>query len=472
MSTTQPLAGSAGHDTRPADSAGPDWVSVSGSNEADSAEPPLSTPRVVAQVIAGTAVVLLLVGVAGALASSKLAEMEAVNDAAKTADVLAEAVVQPALTDAIVDGDPAALKVMDQVVRARVLGTLSVRVKIWSPDGRVIYSDEPELIGERFALGEDERGVFATPMTHAEVSDLDQPENRFERGQGKLLEVYRPVWTPNGDPLLFETYASYDDVTSRAGQLWRGFAGITVSSLLVLIVLLLPILWRLLDRARRSQAQREALLQRAVDASTDERRRIAGALHDGVVQELAATSYVVASAAARAEAAGDSALAADLRGAAATVRTSIGGLRSLLVDIYPPNLATAGLGAALGDLAASLRLRDIDVALDLAGDGGTLLDPAGERLAYRVAQECLLNTVKHARARTARISLGRDGRYVVLDIRDDGVGFDAVGVLENPPDGHFGLRVLGDVVAEAGAVLRVASAPGAGTLWQLRIPIP
>lgn len=42
------------------------------------------------------------------------------------------------------------------------------------------------------------------------------------QGQGKLLEVYRPVWTPDDDPLLFETYAPYDDVTTSAGQLWRG----------------------------------------------------------------------------------------------------------------------------------------------------------------------------------------------------------------------------------------------------------
>ena len=92
---------------------------------------------------------------------------------------------------------------------------------------------------------------------------------------------------PSGQPLLFETYLPYDTVTARTGQLWRGFAGITVSSLLLLIVLMLPILWRLLDRVRAAHDQRVHLLERAVDASATERQRVAASLHDGVVQELA-----------------------------------------------------------------------------------------------------------------------------------------------------------------------------------------
>ncbi len=234
-------------------------------------------------------------------------------------------------------------------------------MKIWDSNGRIVYSDEPALIGQTFPLGDEELDVFSHPITRADISDLTAPENQYEQGNGKLLEAYRPVWTPDGfAELLFETYFKYDDVTERSAQLWRGFAGVTLSSILLLVVLMMPMLWRLLDRLNRSQAQREALLQRALDASTEERRRIAGALHDGVVQDLAATSFTVAGAAERAASLGQPALASDLRGAAGTVRTSIGGLRSLLVDIYPASLAAAGLAAALDDLAASVRSRGID----------------------------------------------------------------------------------------------------------------
>jgi signal transduction histidine kinase len=283
-----------------------------------------------------------------------------------------------------------------------------------------------------------------------------------------LLEVYRPIWTPSGKPVLFEIYVRYDEVTARTGQLWRGFAGVTLTSLLLLVVLLSPILWRLLNRLQRSQAQREALLQHAVEASTQERRRIAGALHDGVVQDLAGASFAVAGAAERAQSLGQPLLADELRVAAGTVRTSIGGLRSLLLDIYPPSLANAGLNAALTDLASTLRSRGTAVNLELAPESG--LDSAGERLVFRVARECLNNIASHAGATDVQVRLERTEEDTVMEIIDDGVGFDAADLLAHPTEGHFGLRVLGDVVADAGGELFLSSAPGAGTRWQLRIP--
>lgn len=419
-------------------------------------------------MMAGAAVVIAAVALIGVVAARRLAEAEAVNDAAKTADLFADSVVQPVLTDALATGDDAAVSALDRVVRDHVLDASVVRVKVWSPAGRILYSDEPRLIGAEFPLGADEREVLSDPRTRADVSDLGGPENLYERDSGKLLEVYRPVWTPSGRPLLFETYFRYDDVTARSGQLWRGFAGVTLSSILLLVVLLMPILWRLLNRLRRAQDHREALLEKAIQASSDERRRIAGTLHDGPVQDLAATSFAVAGAAERAGTLGEPILAAELRAAAATVRTSIGGLRSLLVDIYPPSLETAGLPAALTDLATGLRSRGIEVDLRVAQDIG--LTPEAQRLVFRVAHECLNNVVRHAAARHVQIRLEQERDDAVLDIADDGVGFDDRAVLAGPAEGHFGLRVLVDVVADSDAALLLATAPGRGTRWQLRVP--
>jgi len=447
----------------------PPWIRVAAGATVPSSEPAVQPRRVFVQVVAGALAVLVAVALAGVVASRRLAEAEAVNDAAKTANLMADAVAQPALTEGLLSSTPAAVAAMDQVVRAHVLGSSIVRVKIWDPTGRILYSDAADLIGERFPLGAEEQDVLTNPQTRADVSDLTAPENRLERGRGKLLEVYRPIWTPAGKPVLFETYAPYDEVTARTGQLWRGFAGVTLTSLLLLVVLLMPILWRLLNRLKRSQTQREALLQRAVEASTEERRRIAGALHDGVVQDLAATSFAVAGAAERAMSLGQPGLADEVRSAADTVRASIGGLRSLLLDIYPPSLATAGLEAALTDLVSTLRARGTAVLLEIGQDTG--LDAAGERLVYRVAQECLNNIARHASATNVEVRLERLERNAVLSINDNGVGFDAPDLLAHPKQGHFGLRVLGDVVADAGGELLLASAPGGGTHWQLRIPL-
>jgi two-component system, NarL family, sensor kinase len=302
------------------------------------------------------------------------------------------------------------------------------------------------------------------------VSDLSRSENQFESGD-RLLEVYRPVWSPRGSEMLFEMYAPYDQVGQRAGELWRGFAGVTLSSLLLLVVLVAPILWRLLERLRRAQGQRELLLERAVDASAEERRRIAASLHDGPVQELAATSFAVSGAAARAESAGERSLASELAVAATSVRSSIRSLRSLLVDIYPPSLEEAGLEAALTDLVQSVRGRDLDLRLDLDPAARLRLDPERERLVYRVAQECLRNAAKHAGPCTVAVTLYREDDDVLLDVLDDGAGFAGRPWADAAGQAHFGVRVMTDLASSAGALLQVASAPGRGTHWRLVVPL-
>jgi two-component system NarL family sensor kinase len=453
--------------------AGPRWTTIAAPEPGTIADKQPSTRRVVVQLVIGIVLVLAAVTIGGALAARRLAEREAVNDAANTADVLAETVVQPALTDALIAGDPGALRRFDRVIRKRVLSDSVVRVKLWSPRGKVLYADEPELIGRTFALDPPQRAVLAHPRTQAEISNLDRKENTFDRAVGnKLVEVYRPVWTPSGREVLFEIYTPYSAVSQRTSQLWRGFAGVTLTSLLLFVVLIAPLLWHLLSRIRRSQQQREILLQRAVDASAAERHRIAASLHDGPVQELAAASFVVAGATAHAESTDRHALADELRTVSSSVRTSIRALRTLLVDIYPPNLAQAGLVAALTDLAHTTRA-GLAVRLEADSDADLALPDAQQRLVYRVAQETLRNTARHAAPCSAVVSLRREDDAVVLDVRDDGLGFDVDRVLAEPEPGHFGLQLIADLASSGGATLQVASGPGRGTHWRLRLgPVP
>src|SRR4029079_4956846 len=120
----------------------PRWVTVGDPREQARHDAALSPRRVFVQLALGVVAALLVVGVVGPLAARQLAEREAVNDAATMADVLAEAVVEPSLTDALVAGDPAAVAALDQVARDRLLSDSFVRVKLWSADGKVLYADE------------------------------------------------------------------------------------------------------------------------------------------------------------------------------------------------------------------------------------------------------------------------------------------------------------------------------------------
>ena len=447
----------------------PGWVTLGEPGGPQHHEPLLSPRRVLALLAAGVVGALVVVGVVGTLAARQLAEHEAVNDAATMADVLAEAVVEPALTDGLLSGDPAAIAAFDGVVKNQLLkrpGPI-LRVKVWSEHGEVLYADESQLIGHTFPLSDEQLEALKKPATVADVSNLDSKENAFE-DEERALEVYRPVWTPSKKVALFEVYTSYDSVGDRTGQLWRGFAGVTASSLILLVVIVAPLVWALVKRLRRAEEQHIELLQRAVDASADERRRIAASLHDGPVQELAATSFTVAGASATASQHGQGTLARDLDAAAVAVRSSIRSLRTLLVDIYPASLARSGIVAALLDLAQTTRRDDLVVQVDAADEDDLALSADAQRLVHRVAQECLRNAAKHAGPATVVVSLHRDGpTSATLDIVDDGVGFDVAQVLGAPREGHLGLHLLADAASVPGALLQVSSSPGRGTHWRL-----
>lgn len=428
----------------------------------------LSTRAVLLRLAAGLAAVLVAVAALAGFGAQWLAEREAVNDAAQVTNVLAGAVVRPALSDALAAGDPAAVAAFDVTVRSQILGDDVIRVKIWSPEGRVLYADEPQLIGRTFELDEAQRAALTTPSTRAAVSDLSEDENEFESGS-RLLEVYRPVWSASGQQLLFEVYYPYEPVAARSAELWRGFTGVTTSSLLLLAVLTAPIVWTLLRQLRRAETRRSELLQRAVDASDAERRRIAGSLHDGPVQELVATSYGAESAAVEADRRGEEAGASRLREVAAAVRGNVRVLRSLLVDIYPESLGASGLASALHDLAATARTRGADVVLDLRMPVDELPEEH-ERLLYRVAQEALRNAVTHAAPCRVVITVAAEVGGTVLTVADDGRGFDAATLHRPPAEGHLGTRVLRDLATDAGAELALATASGHGTAWRLTLP--
>ena len=459
-----------GAPARPEPESAPEWVTLASASSTPLRLPderPMRIRRVVLQVGAAALAVLVLVAVAGSLVSRRLAERQSVHMATELTDILASSVVQPVLTDAATS-PVAARAVLDPVVRSQVLSTSVVRVKIWTPQGKILYSDETRLIGATYPLDESALAVLATPQTRAEVSDLSKPENQYERSQGKLLEVYRPVWTPSGDELLFETYFRYDTVTDRASELWRGFVGIMISSLGVIFVLLTPLVWTLISKIRRGQQHREALMQHALDASLEERQRIAATLHDGGGAGARRASFAVAGAAETAAARGDTALASELRDAAGAVRTSIGGLRSLLVDIYPPALRSAGLSAALRDLVATMAGRGPAVELDVDEDAAAALSAEEQQAVFRIVQELLRNVVRHARAHHVSLSLHREGMQVRVNVADDGVGFDPAQAVTGD---HFGLRLINDLVTASGAGLRLRAAAGHGAMWELLVPV-
>ena len=410
-----------------------------------------------------TGLLALLVIVLGTaeLAEQAAAE-EAVTDARETTELLAHSVAEPAVPRGLVTGDPAAIDRFDRRVLERLIVDDVDRVKIWTADGRIVWSDETRLIDDVYPLGDEEVAVLDEGTTEAAVSDLDRRENNYERQSDGLLEVYTRIESPEGEPLLFEVYYSAAAVADRQEQIFEQFRPITLAALGLVVLVATGLLWALTGRLRSSAEERERLLRAAVEASDGERVRIARDLHDGVVQDLAGASFAVSALARNPEVAEGAQHTLDAAGE--SLRTSLRALRSLMVEIYPPDLQANGLSAALDDLLAPAAAAGITATARVTGAEQASDDAVA--LVWRVAQEAVRNALRHSGARSLLVAVeGADDR-LVLEVTDDGRGFD--------PDQrrgaeHFGLRGLGSLIAEAGGRLVVRSAPGAGTTIRLEV---
>lgn len=424
---------------------------------------PLSVRNPLVQLSIAGLLGTVAIGVGSFVASQRAGAGEAMNDVRTHTEVIARTVLESNLSPELIAGDQATIDRFDEVVRREVLDGSTLRVKLWDADGRIVYSDERRLIGEVYSLEGDKEESLRSGEVVSEISSLQGPENRFETDLNELLEVYLPIDGPDGEPLLYESYYSMTAVQDATSRIRRQFAPVVVAPLLVTQSMNFLLAWQLNRRLRRARDDRERLLRRVIESSDLERRRIARDLHDGVVQDLAGTLFTIAAAAETASHVSPE-LAADLRSASVGARRSLQSLRSLLVDIYPANLKSQGLEAALVDLLAPANTLGIRTDLTIAGAVDRSVETSA--LVYRVVQEAVRNVIRHASAETMHVGITAGDRSTVAVVTDDGRGFDPK---QAGPEGHLGLRLLTDLADDTGANLDISSQPGRGTSVRLEV---
>ena len=160
-------------------------------------------------------------------------------------------------------------------------------------------------------------------------------------------------------------------------------------------------------------------------------------------------------------------LAVELERLASAVRSSLLSLRSLLVEIYPPQLQSDGLGAALQDLVAPVQQSGVDVTVTV--DGAERMSDQTTALVWRSAQECVRNAVRHGQPSELSIDVRVVGEppVAVMAVVDNGAGFEPDRDVNKE---SFGLRGIRDLAHEAGGTLSVASSPGEGASITLEVP--
>jgi PAS domain S-box-containing protein len=200
-------------------------------------------------------------------------------------------------------------------------------------------------------------------------------------------------------------------------------------------------------------------------AALEERQRLARELHDSVSQALYGITLGTKTARTLLDKDPDR-VADPLDYVLSLAEAGQAEMRALIFELRPESLETEGLIAALEKQAAALKARHrIEVDAVLCYEPEASLE--AKEVVYRIAQEALHNTVKHARAANVQIKVECDSKWITLEVSDDGIGFDTQGDFP----GHLGLRSMRERALHLGGTLEVDSTSGKGTRICAQIPI-
>jgi signal transduction histidine kinase len=209
------------------------------------------------------------------------------------------------------------------------------------------------------------------------------------------------------------------------------------------------------------------LYQRASSAAAlEERQRLARELHDSVSQALYGIALGARTARRRLGEEAGASITEPLDYVLSLAEAGLTEMRALIFELRPESLATEGLVAAIGRQVAATQARyGVEVTAELCDEPDVSLDI--KEALYRIAQESMHNTVKHARATRVTVGLECDDTELELFVQDNGQGFDPSG--EFP--GHLGLRSMKERVRDIGGNLEIDSEPGRGTRINVRVPL-
>jgi hypothetical protein len=210
--------------------------------------------RFVAWFVVAGLVAVLIAGAAVTLLGREAGEREAIVDLRAKTLSLGQLRIQPAVTNALLDGNIDAVARVGTAVRHYALGDSVARIKIWNKAGTIVYSDEARLIGTNQPPSPAEIATLASGGARSKVSDPSEPQNRFERSEGKLLEVETRLLAPNRQPLRLEVYYRYDAVETAGTHVWNRFAPFALGALGALAVVQIVIGSLLARRLRRRAA--------------------------------------------------------------------------------------------------------------------------------------------------------------------------------------------------------------------------
>jgi signal transduction histidine kinase len=389
------------------------------------------------------------------------------------------------------------LAMLNSDLNETMLGQKIISLKVWDRTGRVLFSTDPDVIGKQFPI-EEGLEVALGGSIFSEISIRNSDEQK-EHGQPlpRLIETYTPIHEDRTGKVIAvaEFYERPDELDRLAGEAQRS-SWLRVAATMLAMYLCLFLLVRrgshTIDAQRGELSKQVAQLttlnvqngklqarvidaaERATALNENFLQRVSADIHDGPGQDLGFALMQIKNM----EDAVATAVPGDQRKPApwaqglpltkVAIESALKDLRAMSADIELPDIARL----ELGDIAARV-VRDLQVktgvSVDLSLQGEPVAASFRVKVAlYRLLQESLANTVRHAAGTTAQVLLKMTPEMLHVEVRDQGPGFDPVVAASK---GRLGMRGMQQRVEVLGGVFELHTTPGAGTLISVSLPL-
>lgn len=371
-----------------------------------------------------------------------------------------------------------------------------VSIRIWAPDGTILYSSNPALVGRKFPLKQELVSAFAGQL-RSHITDLTDSNSETERKQWvQVIETYAPAraHTTGEIVAVVEFYQATDDFTHEMSTA-RLRSWLMVGTATLIIFLLLAVLVKRASttitvqqselREKVTQlttllSQNEQLhgrIQRAAERTTtlNERflHRISADLHDGPAQGLALALMRMKSLADMCGSCtvtiGKNPSVADEFGTLhAALQVSLDDLRAIAKGLQLPEIEQLSLAETARRAVRDFK-RQTGLEVMLAIDDVPEEVPFPVKITlFRLLQESLANSFRHCGEADQRVTLRMQDHQLLVEISDSGKGFDPGAAVS---DAHLGLAGLRERVEILGGIFSVQSAPGKGTMVRAALPV-
>lgn len=374
------------------------------------------------------------------------------------------------------------------------LGKKMLSLKIWRPDGRVLFSNPPSAdVGKTMAVDEGLRVALAGDI-YSELADRSHSEQADHGApSARLIETYTPLHADRLGKVIgaAEFYSSPDDV-DREVAIAQQRSWLVVSGTMAALYFLLSIVvmggsrkiveqrkdlgekLRQLTELNAQNTQLHERVRRAADqaAALNETflRRISSDIHDGPGQDLGFAvmqlKNILDTSVPRDAA--DAKWAETLMPVRHAVQSALSDLCAISADLQMPEIEPMPLGSV-----ADRAVRDYEsktgCTVTLANELNGAQAPLPTKITlYRLLQEALANSFRHAQCRNPQVRLECDAQALRMQVTDNGPGFDTAAALRKGRLGLSGMRQRAEVL---GGTFEVDSVPGAGTTVRITLPL-